>query len=418
MSATRTPILRRVLLAALTAVLAACNGDPAPSEPLGEAADDTAMEHAAKHQDPDYVCPMHPRIVQDEPGSCPICGMDLVEQEPRTGGGSPVVELDSATVRHMNLQTTEVTRQTLWKYIETVGRIAYDESRVYHVHPRTSGWVEELHIEAVGDPVEAGQTLLTVYSPEIVGAQEELLIEEGRRERAGGRLDLRRSARIRLEWLDVPAAVIDAVAESGEVRRDVPVIAPADGVVTELGLREGMYVTPELEMYTIADLSSVWALVEIPEPQQAWVSEGAPAEIRVDGLPGRVFEGQVDYVYPELDPRTRTLTARLRFANPGGRLKPGMLADAVVYGGPARDRLAIPASAVIPSADGPRVVRVTGENRYRPVAIETGMRAGDRVAVLSGLEAGDRVVTNGQFMLDSESNLRASLGRMSGGHDH
>lgn len=411
-------------LAVVALMLLGCERQP--TETLAQALDDTALEHAVKHADPTYICPMHPQIVRNEPGNCPICGMDLVLQEPAAGDGPmPAVSLDAAAVRHMAVRTAPVQRDTLWKYIETVGYVGYDEDAVVHVHPRASGWVERLYVRAVGEPVKKGQALLELYAPEIVQAQEEALIalRTSRDRLAGkGRDSLVASARERLRLLEVPESVIENLLRGGQVRRTVPILAQRDGIVTELGLREGMYVTPALELFTIADLSSVWVQVEVFEHQLDWVRPGRPAEIRVAALPGRVWEGEVDYVYPTLDPKTRTLRVRLRFANPEGLLKPNMLAEAVIYGGPKRGVLAIPREAVIPAADGARVVRVDPDGSYQPVRVELGMQSRERVEVLSGLNEGERVVVSGQFLIDSESNLQASLRRMSApggaGHDH
>lgn len=395
-------------------LLAGCNGatqpQETPSEPLAEAADDSALEHAAKHLDPTYVCPMHPQIMRDEPGSCPICGMDLVPEAPAAHEPAPTVTVDDFTARAMHLQTEPVARGTLWKYIETVGEVAYDEDRLHHVHPRTSGWIEGLKVSAEGEPVKTGQVLFQLYSPEVVAAQEDLLLEVAR----GRSARLRASAVTRLKWLDVDEATIERIQKRGEVQRTVPVHAPAGGFVSALEVRDGMYVTPDMELFTIADLSQIWVLAEIYGPQLDWVTLGRPAEIRIPALPGQLWEGEVDFVYPELDPVTRTLRVRLRFDNPEGLLKPNMFAEVVIYGGPRRDVLHVDRSAVIPSAEGPRVVVRTEEAGYRPVAVETGMHARDRVEILAGLAEGDEVVVNGQFLLDSESQLQASLRRLGG----
>ncbi len=408
-------VLSTLSVFALLVVLAGCDGS-APSESLDQVMDDTPEEHALKHLDSTYVCPMHPQIVQNEPGNCPICGMDLVLQKRSSDDAErPSVAIDARTAQNMGVRVAEVKRDTLWKYIETVGYVDYDEDRVSHVHPRANGWVEKLHVGAVGDVVEAGQTLLELYSPEMVQAQEEFLIalraDPGRL--TGTRRDsLIASGRERLRLLGFPEFVIKRLIQTGEVQRTVPLVAAQNGVVTAMGLREGMYVTPANELYTIADLSQVWVQVDVFEHQLDWVSAGRPAEIEVAALPGRVWEGKVDYVYPTLDARTRTLRVRLEFDNAEGVLKPNMLADVVIYGGPSRDVIAIPREAVIPSADGARVVKVVEEGVFQPLDITLGMQSGEWVEVRSGLSAGDRIVVSGQFLIDSESNLQASFRRM------
>ncbi len=392
-------------------LITGCNRQPEPSESLAEAADDSIIEHALKHADPTYVCPMHPQIVRGEPGSCPICGMDLVqvENEASKDEGQPAVELSAGTVQNMGVRTATVERGVIWRYIETVGYVSYDEERVAHVHPRSEGWVETLMIRSEGEQVEKDKPLLEIYSPEVVAAQEEL-IAAGQTNR-----NLMAAASDRLRLLDVPESVIRQVAKSGKVRRAVPIYAPISGVVANLGLRERMYVNPQLELFSIADLSSIWVQVDVFEHQMAMISRGRPAEITVAALPGQVFEGEVDYIYPELDPITRTLRVRLRFPNPGGQLKPNMLADVVIFGGPKRGVLKVPREAVILSGRGSRVVKALGDGRYQPVDIRTGIGNSEQVEVLSGLEAGEQVVVSGQFLIDSESNLRASFARMTGG---
>ena len=410
-----------LLYAAILFLLAACGGGEKPSETLAEAQDDTALEHAVKHANPKYVCPMHPQIVRDEPGNCPICGMNLVPQEVGAGGGDmPEVSVGRHTAQALGVRTARVERDTLWKYIETVGYVSYDEDRVVHVHPRSNGWIEKIYVQAEGERVKRGQPLVEIYSPEIVAAQEEFLITlraNAATLTGKSRDSLIASAYRRLELLEIPPAVIERLRRTGEIQRTVPVLAPRDGVVTLLGVRDGMYVQPTLEMYTLADLSKVWVQVDVFEHQLDWVARGRPAEIKVAAVPGRTWEGEVDYIYPVLDPKTRTLRVRLRFDNADGQLKPNMFADVVIYGGPKRDVVAIPREAVIPGADGARVVKVLGDGRFQPVPVTLGMQSGERVEVLSGLEAGEEIVASGQFLIDSESNLQASLRRLSGTDD-
>jgi Cu(I)/Ag(I) efflux system membrane fusion protein len=398
-------------------LLSACGGgSPAPSETLEAARDDGALEHAVKHANPRYVCPMHPQIVRDVPGSCPICGMDLVERQVEAEAAEqPVVTLTSAVVQSLGVRTTRVARGNLWKYVETVGRVAYDENRLAHVHPRAEGWVETLAVRAEGDPVRSGQVLGQIYAPQILSAQVDFLIalDQGGQRTLPGNLD---KARNLLRLLDVPEAVIARLERERQTTNTVPILAPIDGVVTRLGVREGMYVMPATEMYTIADLGRVWVLVDVFEHQLAWLRPRLAAEIRVPAHPGRIWEGVVDYIYPELDPQSRTLRVRLAFANPDAALKPNMFADVVILGGPQRDALHIPREALIVTGKRESVVKALGEGRFQPVDVVTGMKSAGEVEVLSGLAEGDQVVVSGQFLIDSEASLQASFLRMSGGH--
>jgi Cu(I)/Ag(I) efflux system membrane fusion protein len=352
---------------------------------------------------------MHPQIVRDDPGSCPICGMDLVQKMIDVQAGRrPAVEISNAVINSMGVRTRPAANTTLWKYIETVGRIEYDETRLAHVHPRAAGWMEELMLRAEGDPVERGQVLGRLYAPEILSAQVDFLIAL---DQSAGQVRVEK-ARNRLRLLGVPEGTISRIQQRRESLNTVPLVAPEGGVVTKLGAREGMYVEPDMEIVTIADLSRIWVLVDVYEHQIDWLAEGLSAEIRVPAYPGRVWEGAVEYIYPELDPVTRTLKVRLAFDNPDGLLKANMFAEAVIYGGPKREVLAVPAEAVIETGRRSSVVLALGGGRFQPVDVVTGMASGGMVEILSGVKAGDEVVVSGQFLIDSESSLQASFLRM------
>ena len=401
-----------VLLAAL--LLNGCNSEaPTPSENLEATLDDTALEHAIKHQDPSYVCPMHPQIVRGEPGNCPICGMDLVAKSVTADdGGQPEISISGRIVQSMGVRTAPVERGTLWKRIRTVGRVDYDETRRAHVHPRANGWMERLKIRAEGDQVKQGQVLGHLYAPDILSAQVDFLIalKQYARQPSRGKVD---KARNLLRLLDVPDHIIRQIEVQGETRNTVPVLAPIDGVVTRMGIRDGMYVTPGSKLVTIADLSRVWVLVDVFEHQLEWLEQGLEAEIRIPARPGQRWQGKVDYIYPELDPHTRTLKIRLSFPNPDGRLRPNMFAEVVIQGGEKSDALSVPRAALIVTGERKSVVKALGDGRFQPVDVETGMRSDGRVEILSGLGEADEIVVSGQFLIDSESNLQASFLRMS-----
>ncbi len=406
----------RLLSMATFLVLAGCadtdSAKPA-SEALSEALDDSAMEHALKHMDTKYVCPMHPQIVRDEPGNCPICGMSLVGKTiGEDTGKRPTVTISGEIIQSMGVRTDTVSRDTLWKYIRTVGRVMYDETRLAHVHPRADGWMEQLNVRSEGDPVTRDQVLGSFYSPEILGAQVDFLIALDESSTRNSRMAVDK-ARNRLRLLGVPEDTIRSIERTGKTRNVIPVLAPADGVVTMLGVREGMYVTPANEIVTLADLGKVWVLVDIFEHQIEWLQLGLNAEITVPAYPGRTWEGKVEYIYPDLDEVSRTLRVRLAFDNPQGLLKANMFADAVVYGGPRRDVLAIPREALIVTGERQSVIRALGEGRFEPVDVVVGMQRGDQVEILEGLEQGDEIVVSGQFLIDSESSLQASFLRMS-----
>ena len=408
---------------------------------------ETALEHAEKHTDPNYVCPMHPQIVRNEPGTCPICGMDLVEKEqesddqpqgekeilyyrhphdpsitskePRKdemgmdfvpvyddGGGSSV-KISPAVINNMGVRTAKAERDTLWRKIDTVGYVAYDEGLISHIHLRTRGWIEKLYVEAEGERVEKGQLLYEVYAPELVNAQEEYV-----QALASGRQSLIRASRERLVALGIGNEQIDKLRKTRQVSQYVKGYAEQDGIVANLGVREGMYVMPQAEVMSLADLSSVWIQAEIFESQVDWVEAGQLADVSLSYYPGRTWEGEVEYVYPSLNPKTRTLRVRLRFDNPDQTLKPNMFADVSIYGGPKRDIVIIPQEALIRGGDEQRVILALDEGRFRPRTVVAGMASGDWVEIKHGLEAGERVVTSGQFLIDSEASLKASIKRM------
>jgi len=324
---------------------------------------------------------------------------------------SPAVTLSGAVVQSLGVRTTQVERGALWKHIRTVGRVEYDETRLAHVHPRAAGWIEGLTLRAEGEPVKKGQTLAALYAPDILSAQVDFLIAIEPQGQGARKVKVDK-ARNLLRLLDVPEAVIRDIEKTGETRNTVPVLAPADGIVTQLMAREGMYVTPGSEMFTIADLSDVWVMVDVFEHQLAWVAPGMQAQIGVPAYPGRTWEGVVDYLYPDLDPKTRTLRVRLVFPNPQRELKPNMFADVAIDAGSTKDVLKIPRDALIVTGERQSVVKALGEGRFQPVDVVTGMQTDGQVEILSGLNEGDEIVVSGQFLIDSESSLQASFRRM------
>jgi membrane fusion protein, copper/silver efflux system len=398
-----------------------------------------------------YSCPMHPQVRQDEPGNCPICGMKLVKREqavappspspsPQGGGektilywydpmkpevhfdkpgkspfmdmelvpkyaevatGAGVVEIDPRMAQNLGMRTAAVRRGTFWQRMDATGAVAIDERRIVAVEARTSGWIERLAVRAVGDPVSRGQVVASVYSPELFATQQELALAQKL-----GDPDLVEAARTRLRLLGGG----DRGAASPQPR--VAIHAPQAGVVTELRVREGAQVTPGMPLMMLADLSQVWILVAVPEAQAGWVAAGKPAEARLRALPGRVFEGRVDYVYPLLDAETRTLQLRLVFDNPDGALKPGMYAEATVFGGARREVTLVPTEAVIRSGERSVVIVAEATGRYRPVEVRIGAERAGESEVLEGLAPGQQVVVSGQFLIDSEASLRGAYQRL------
>jgi len=404
------PFLKPTLFLIILSLFGCSDNPEMPSESLESTLDDSAMEHAIKHQDSKYVCPMHAQIVRDEEGSCPICGMDLVEKNIGSAivdDSQPIVSISGAVIQNMGVRTVKVRKSTLWKYIRTPGRIDFDETRMTHIHPRAAGWVEKLHVQAEGDPVKKGRPVLEIYAPDTLAAQVDFLIALNTSKIA------KEKSRNRLRLLNVPEYVIKQIEKKKETRNAIPIIAPDTGIVSRLMIREGMYVKPEDEIMTIADLSKVWVQVDVFEHQIAWVEKDLTAEMRLAAYPGKIWNGTVQYIYPDVDKMTRTLRVRLAFDNPDLLLKPNMLAEVVIFSGPKHDLINVPRDALIETGTREAVVKALGNGRFQPIDVITGMKQGGHVEIVSGLKEGDEVVVSGQFLIDSESNLQASFRRMS-----
>ncbi|SCY04108.1 efflux RND transporter periplasmic adaptor subunit [Thiohalorhabdus denitrificans] len=393
----------------------------------GKAAEDQAAKNGDGDGDGEeereilyWVAPMDPSYKRDEPGKSPM-GMDLEPVYADEAAGEPgTVEVSPAVVNSLGVKTAEAERRTLSRTLRTVGTVGYDERKVSHIHTRVEGWVEKLHVDAEGDRVAVDDPILEIYSPELVTAQEEYLLALRRRDRLGGgdgspAESMVRQARERLLFYGVSRQEIDELERSGEIQPTVVLRAPHAGVVTELGVREGMRVTPENNLYTVADLSSVWVMADIYAYQGEWVAKGDPVTLELPFYPGRQWEGKVEYVYPYMDPQTRTVHARLVFDNPDGVLKPEMFATAIIHADPKEDVVAVPSETVIRTGKREVVVTALGEGRFRPVEVQTGVESGEWVEVRKGLAAGEQVVTSGQFLIDSESDLGAGMERMEDG---
>ena len=354
-----------------------------------------------------WVAPMDPNYRRGEPGKSPM-GMDLVPVYADDVDSQPgVVAIDPTIVSNLGVRTARAQSGPLSRRIDTVGYVGYDEETVQHVHTRVEGWIEKLTTKAQGDRVEEGQLLFELYSHTLVNAQQEYLAAL-----RSGNTVLRDASRERLIALGVSASEIDRLDRERTVRQRVRVYAQADGVIAHLGAREGIYVTPETEVMSVADLSKVWVIVEVFERQAAWVEPGQRAIVELDYLPGKAWQGTVDYVYPELDAKTRALSVRIRFDNVDEVLRPNMFARVTIHGDSTEDVVHIDREALIRGGDVDRVVLALGEGRFRSQPVRTGIESGDRVAILDGVTAGDQVVISGQFLIDSESNIEAALSGM------
>ncbi len=379
---------------------------PRAQEPVP--ARETALEHAAKHADPTYVCPMHPSVQSKDPNAtCPICGMDLVLVE--SGGEADVVTLSPNVINMLGVRTDKVKKRNLYRKIDTVGYVTYDENRIYNVSLRTEGWLERMAVKAVGERVEKGQLLFELYSPKLVNAQEEYL-----QAMTTGNESLIAASRDRLAALGVADSQINRLAQTHIAEHLVKVYAPQSGIVQSLQLREGSFVPPATAVLTLSDISKVWLVANVFERQADWVAVNDRATASLPFYPDKSWEGMVDYVYPSLDAKTRSLQVRLLFDNAGEQLKPNMYADVQLYAQPKKKTLAIPREALIRTGSSDRVIVALGGGRFKPVTVSTGIETDAHVEILGGLQEGEEIVTSSQFLIDSESSLRASVMRLGG----
>jgi Cu(I)/Ag(I) efflux system membrane fusion protein len=354
-----------------------------------------------------WKAPMDPDFRRDEPGKSPM-GMDLVPVYASDSSDASIVSIDPRVVNNLGVRTAAAQHGVLSRRIETVGYVGYDEDTLRHIHMRVDGWIESLAITATGDAVTKGQTLFELYSPTLVNAGEEYLTAL-----RSSNTRLQQASRERLNALGVPASEITRLENSRKVSQRLTVSAQRDGFVANLEVREGVFVTPSMEIMSIATLERVWVLAEVFERQAAWIKPGQLAEVELEYLPGKRLQGTVDYVYPELDPKTRTLKVRMRFDNETRLLRPNMFARVIVHGTETPAVVHVPRAALIRGGAVDRVVLALGGGKFRAQPVQIGIESGDRIEIRSGISAGDLVVTSGQFLIDSESNIEAALARMS-----
>jgi Cu(I)/Ag(I) efflux system membrane fusion protein len=360
---------------------------------------------------------MHPDVVRDEPGKCPICGMTLVKVAPAVESAAPAagagtsgaaeVRISPAVMNNLGVRTEPVVSGSLPRRGDVVGYVQFDERKVQQVRTRAEGWVEGLAVRAMGETVTAGQLLFTLYSPMLESAQQEYLDAL-----KIGNAELIDASRARLRNLGLDAGTAARLDKSGRVAARVPFYAPIAGVITELEAREGAMLSPDMTALTITELGSLWVVAEVPEAQSAWVKPGTQAEVRFASQPGEPIHGRVEYVYPELNMETRTLRARIVLDAPPQDVRPNMLATVSLTAGEGDAVLHIPRSALIRNGTRDRVVIALGGGRFASRTVVAGAEAGDRITIREGLQEGERVVVAAQFLLDSEANLGAGLDRL------
>lgn len=361
-----------------------------------------------------WVAPMDPNYRRDEPGKSPM-GMDLIPvyegEEPEESG---VVRVSAATATAIGVRFATAERRTLTPEIRTFGRVAYDERRTRHVHVRADGWVDRLEVRREGERVRKGELLFTYFAPDLAVAALEYTRELARGDQRGIV-----ATRLKLRSLGVSdrqiAAFRPGAGSANVVIENIEVYAPQDGVVVGIDIAEGMYITPEITVVSLSDLSHVWVLAEVLERDIPHVHTGMAATI--EGIRGAFGSrsGIVDTVFPTLKEDTRTIELRLAVDNPDGALHPNALVKVALAGDPLDHVLMVPASSVIRIGEGARIVRVMGEGRFKPAPVALGPRIGDAIVVEDGLQEGDRIVATAHFLIDSEASLQDGLGRIAAG---
>jgi len=408
-----------------------CNMDLTPLKSSGSSASDKPVgERKIKY----WVAPMDPTFIRDEPGQSPM-GMDLVpvyEDEAATGA---IISIDPVTSQNMGVRMSPVVTKDMSRTIRTVGLVGYEEPKQFSVNSKIDGWVERLYVNETGQFVKKGAALLEIYSPALVSAQEEFLLARNNSQSlsespfpsiADGAKRLLESSRRRLKLWDISERQIKRLEKSGEVARNLTLYAPYAGIVSMKMVREGQFIKGGMELLMISDISKVWVYADIYEYEMPWVKVGQKARIILPYAGSEPIESTVSYIYPFVEPKTRTIKARFDIDNPDFTLKPDMYVNVRLESVPVADALTVPVEAVLHSGEKQTVFVALGDGKFEPRLVKTGMQSdeGD-IEIVQGLLEGEHVVTSAQFMLDSESKLREAIQKMlnpeppsAEGHNH
>ncbi len=353
--------------------------------------------------------PMVPGQRFDKPGKSPFMDMQLVTVYADGEAGGSGVTIDSRVAQNLGIRTAEARMGRLGAVLEAPGNVAVDERSVQVIQARTNAFVQHVEVRATLEPVRRGQTLVALYSPDWVAAQEEYLAVS--RQQAHGQSDLAGAAKARMLQVGMTPGQVSAVVGSGKLQPNLGIASPTDGLATEVAVRDGMTVSPGMTLFRLADLRQVWVIAEVPEGQARTVAPGLPVRVSAAGMP-EALTGKVDAILPDVNPATRTIKVRIVLPNPDKRLLPGMFATVRFDGGQQKEVLLIPAEAVIRTGQRSIVMVDTGKTGFVPAEIKAGQEADGMVEVLDGLRAGQKVVTSGQFLIDSEASLRGTTERM------
>ncbi len=375
-----------------------------------------------------YRDPMHPWYTSDKPGKAPDCGMELVPVFAGDEGSGQGIKIDPMVVQNIGVKVEPVVKRKLTRVIRTVGKVDYDETRVYSVNTKVMGWVEQLDVDYTGQYVHKGQPLMELYSPELVSTQEEYLqavkyrrqMEESTSQEARASADgLVESARRRMQNWDISAKEISALMNRDTPKKTMTIVSPVNGSVIEKMVNKGQNVMPGMNLYKIADLSSVWVLADIYQYELAWVRLGEKVDIELSYLPGKTYKGTITYIYPYLNDETKTARVRIEVHNTAAiEFKPEMYATVKVQSPLSVESPVVPDQAIIRSGERNIVVVALGNGYFDPREVKLGVTADGYVQVLEGLHEGESIVTSSQFLIDSESNLKAAISQMSGREEH
>jgi Cu(I)/Ag(I) efflux system membrane fusion protein len=409
-------------IALITALAAAAGGYWLGMNQIKPAADVVTSTTDAK-QPLFYRNPMNPEVTSPVPMKDSM-GMDYVPvfaDEDQVSGPAGTVQIDPVTVQNIGVRIAKAELRPMSHAIQTVGRVDYDEKRLVSLHPKTEGWIDKLYVDTTGQSVKKNTMLLSLYSPQLVATQQEYVLALKSLEtlRESPFPDVRQGAEMlvemsleRLRLLDVPEHQILQLTETLEVKKELHIHSPADGIVIHIGAREGQYVTPPTELYAIADLSKIWVLVDIYEDELPWISVGDEATITVTAIPGEKFHGTLSYIYPYAESQTRTVKVRMEFDNEDRLLKPDMFADVSIKASAMPAEVTVPSEAIIRSGLRKQVFIQRAPGKFEPRDITIGVSSDGWTQIKSGVSAGEDVVVSSQFLIDSESKLREVTNKM------
>jgi Cu(I)/Ag(I) efflux system membrane fusion protein len=369
-----------------------------------------------------YRNPMNPSVTSPTPAKDSM-GMDYVPvyHEGASSEVAGTVKIDPVVVQNIGVRTAVAKSEAISRTVRTVGRVDFDEERMARLHPKVQGWIEELRVDKTGEAVAKDDILLSIYSPQLVSTQQEYLLALNNLSALGdspieeirqGAKDLVKSSRERLQFLDVPEHQIRELEGTREIKKKIHIHSPVEGTVLKIGARQGQHVTPQTELYMLADLKQVWVFADIYENEIPWVKEGDKVEMTLVSVPGRTFLGEVSYIYPYSEAKTRTTKVRIVFDNADLLLRPGMFTEVSILSDTRDKSVVVPSESVVRSGGKPQVFVVREPGKFEPRKVTLGIESDGQIEVISGVNEGEEVVTSAQFLVDSESKLREATAKM------